>query len=386
MHILWINKNADFAGGCEQYCANTADILAENGHTNSLLYDAGLPASHSFLSHFHHAFPLSNVAQQIIDCAPDIIYIHQLDSIPVLSACTDSLVPVVCFFHDHRLFCLREHKYTALRRLPCAKPVGFRCYPCFGWIAKGKHGLHLRSLHSLRTKIHAYKNVDMCIVGSRYMAEHVAAHGFLPTKIHTVPLFAPLPDKNNSHSKIQRDSSLVLFIGQCVRGKGIDILIRAAKKMTVPCHFILIGEGAQKSAFKKYATRCGLENKFSFIDSCSQKKLDDYYRRARCIVLPSRAETFGLIGPESMRYATPAVASDTGGISEWLSHEKNGLLVPPCNPDALAKALTTLLTHDACAESYGAAAQKEYFARFTPDIHYAQLIKLLHSLIIEPTS
>lgn len=386
MHILWINEHADFTGGCEKYCALTADFLADKGHRNTILYNAAAPASADFLSHFHRAFPLYNVTQQIADSSPDIIYIHRLDSLSVLNACTHSHIPAVRFFHDHRLFCLREHKYTTIRHKPCASPAGVRCYPCLGWLNKGAHGIRIRTLHSLRKELNAQRNLSASIVGSHYMAKHIAAHGIESSKVHTIPPFAPLPGEYNNEPVASRDDSLVLFVGQLVRGKGIDILIKALKYITVPCHLALIGTGTQENMFKSLSAHLGVENKISFVGSCSSDKLKEYYQKARCIVLPSRAETFGLVGPESMRYGIPAVASDVGGISEWLTHEKTGILVPPCNPSALAKALTTLLTHDARAENYGNAARKDYYKRFTPDVHCTRLLELFNSLLAEHVS
>src|SRR4030095_16695517 len=68
------------------------------------------------------------------------------------------------------------------------------------------------------------------------------------------------------------------------------------------------------------------------------------YRRAACVVVPSRRpETFGLVGPEAMRYGTPVIATTLGGGGEWVVHGETGLGVRSDDPWGLATEIERLL-------------------------------------------
>jgi glycosyltransferase involved in cell wall biosynthesis len=74
-------------------------------------------------------------------------------------------------------------------------------------------------------------------------------------------------------------------------------------------------------------------------------------------VLDARQDTEGLgvVLLEAMNYSVPVIASDIGGITDIVEHERTGLLVPPGDETALAAALTRVLTDRPLANTLGAA-------------------------------
>ena len=73
-------------------------------------------------------------------------------------------------------------------------------------------------------------------------------------------------------------------------------------------------------------------------------------------------EQFGLVGIEALACGLPCVASDTGGIPEWLIDGENGYLVPPGDKEALAEKLTLVLSSNELRERFS-----EYGQRFVED-------------------
>ncbi|HEY3191011.1 MAG TPA: glycosyltransferase family 4 protein, partial [Solirubrobacteraceae bacterium] len=75
--------------------------------------------------------------------------------------------------------------------------------------------------------------------------------------------------------------------------------------------------------------------------------LDPSYESADLLVLPSRAETYGMVVTEALARGLPVVAADVGGVAEALGHGRAGIrpgmLVPPDDPAALAAALRAWL-------------------------------------------
>ncbi|MCQ6458653.1 glycosyltransferase family 4 protein, partial [Vibrio parahaemolyticus] len=72
-----------------------------------------------------------------------------------------------------------------------------------------------------------------------------------------------------------------------------------------------------------------------------------YYGRAQFVVMPSRMpEPFGLVGLEAMAAGVPVIASDVGGVREWLEDGRNGIAVPFGDAAAMAAAMDRLATDE----------------------------------------
>src|SRR5207237_990381 len=102
------------------------------------------------------------------------------------------------------------------------------------------------------------------------------------------------------------------------------------------------------------------------------------YARARVLALPSVwPEAFGLAGLEAVAHGLPVVASDVGGIPEWLDAGQSGELVPPGDATALADALAGLLGDPERADRLGAMGRSRASSNFSIDAHLERLIPLL---------
>ena len=315
LHVLWVNTQASFKGGAEQYIHRTAGHLATRGVVSSLLYDVADPGDPAFLRGFAGgAYPIVDAARQIAELRPDVVYVHRTDDLALLDTLARADVPVLRFLHDHRLFCLREHKYTAIGQHTCTKATGLGCYSCLGFVQRRPdRSLGLRTLASLEREQEATRRLDGVVVGSRYMATHVAAHGFEPGRIAVLPLYAQGPAHPPS---TEREPGLLLFVGQLVRGKGLDVLLEALASSRAPFRLEVAGEGAQGADLRAQAIRLGLADRVRFAGRLHGEDLEQRYRRASVLVVPSRnPETFALVGLEGMRHGLPVIATAVGGMN-----------------------------------------------------------------------
>jgi len=379
-HIVWVNEIAAPVGGCEAYVLKTAKHLSARGVRSTLLYDPGRPVSAEFVRGFDAAFPLVEPAVQLLSIAPDLVYVHRLGGVKATRAIAQGGIPVVRFFHDHRLFCLREHKYTAIGHKTCERPLGAHCLVCPGFIRRAERWPHVAwsSLPGLQKELAANRMFSDFVVGSSYMANHVAEHGFEPRRIHTLPLYAEPPVNDGV---VGHEPDLVVFLGQLVRGKGVDVLLDAFARLRTPARLAILGTGRQEQELRQQSARLGLRARVSFLGSADQAAKSEYLRRAAVIAVPSRVpETFALVGPEAMRYGTPVVASRVGGIEEWLCDGVTGLAVPPGDPGALASALDRLVGDVTLATRLGNAGLRAYQERFTPEHHVSSLIALFQEI------
>jgi glycosyltransferase involved in cell wall biosynthesis len=91
----------------------------------------------------------------------------------------------------------------------------------------------------------------------------------------------------------------------------------------------------------------------------------ELYTHARVFACPSVYEPFGIINLEAMACETPVVASAVGGIKEVVIPGETGYLVPPADPQALAKSINDVLRDKKKAQAMGLAGRKrveEHFA------------------------
>jgi glycogen synthase len=134
-------------------------------------------------------------------------------------------------------------------------------------------------------------------------------------------------------------------------------LVAAAGLLKHPsAQVLLVGDGPQRKALEREAKRIGIADRLHFVGFLAHEELPAVLAHADLLVLPSIYEELGTVLLEAMQAALPIVASKTGGIPDVIEDGVNGLLVPPGDPEALARAIDRLLADRdlACRLSEGA--------------------------------
>ena len=174
---------------------------------------------------------------------------------------------------------------------------------------------------------------------------------------------------------------IVLFAGKLARFKGVDILLNAVKlyESGVPETLTLIvGDGEERDALKKQAAELGLTS-VRFTGSVDQNTLRKFYNIADVSVVPSRREPFGLVAIEAMACGIPVIASDQGGLPDFVN-DSVGALVRPEDPEDLADLiLETLRREDALGSDFVSWRRKiaEYArGNYAQDKIMAELVDL----------
>ncbi len=137
---------------------------------------------------------------------------------------------------------------------------------------------------------------------------------------------------------------LILFAGKMTRFKGIDVLLDAAALYTQALPgvmTVLAGDGEERPALQAQAEALGLEN-LHFIGNVSQDALAQLYCVADVDLVPSRREPFGLVAVEAMACGTPVVATDQGGLPDFVNPSV-GALVKPEDAADLARGIEETL-------------------------------------------
>jgi glycosyltransferase involved in cell wall biosynthesis len=197
---------------------------------------------------------------------------------------------------------------------------------------------------------------------TRVIENNLRAAGVPAEKIHRIPngiavreALQPAPDKD-----IAALPPTVLFVGNLYQqpAKGIDILLKAWKEVSADrpeAVLKVVGEG-DLTAYQAYADKLGIANSVRFPGK--QTDAAAFYREAQVFVLPSRREGMSNALMEAMLAGLPCVATDISGSQDLIQNGVNGLLVPPADIPALAKAIGHLLAHPAEALQMGVQARK----------------------------
>jgi glycosyltransferase involved in cell wall biosynthesis len=166
---------------------------------------------------------------------------------------------------------------------------------------------------------------------------HVAAPGVEP---------APIAEGTESGGRL-------LCVAAVAPHKGYDLLIQALARLSfLSWSQVCVGTLNRDPAFvgelRRQCQVAGIAERISFVGPCTGDELQARYAAADLVVLPSRAETYGMVVTEALARATPVVAAAVGGVPEALGRAPDGslpgLLVGPYDPAALTRALRQWLT------------------------------------------
>jgi glycosyltransferase involved in cell wall biosynthesis len=154
------------------------------------------------------------------------------------------------------------------------------------------------------------------------------------------------------------DETEILCVGRASDpNKGIRTLIAALAKLASPVRLTLVDAGSTGNDARKWARSLGCADRLDITGRIPTSALVNLYRRAALVVVPSRYEGFGLPAVEAMACGTPVVATSAGALPEVMRVGGGGLLVPRDDPEALAKAIATLLDQAETRRAMGARAR-----------------------------
>jgi glycosyltransferase involved in cell wall biosynthesis len=206
-------------------------------------------------------------------------------------------------------------------------------------------------LNDLTVGKETLREADKIIAISNATKDYVLSLGAKPSKVKVfhngvdLNRFRPLPkikDMMRQKLGISQDAKVVLTVRRLVYKNGVDTLIESANiaiKKNPRIVFLVVGKGPDMNSVQMQVKQLGIEGNFRLTGFVPDEDLPLHYNTADLFVLPSKSgEGLPLVALEAMAYGLPVIATNVGGIKEIMMDDY-GKLVPPNNPDALAKAI-----------------------------------------------
>lgn len=165
---------------------------------------------------------------------------------------------------------------------------------------------------------------------------------------------------------VKPDAVVVGSVGWLTDVKGHRYLIEALAlvRAEIPnLHLLLVGSGDRRRGLEGLVAQRGLADAVTFAGE--RQDVPDCLAALDVFVLPSLNEGMGRALIEAMAAGRPVIASRVGGVPALIEERRNGLLVPPADPAALARALRELLERPQWAKELGGQASAAIGARFS---------------------
>jgi glycosyltransferase involved in cell wall biosynthesis len=209
---------------------------------------------------------------------------------------------------------------------------------------------------------------DLLVAPSRGFLEQCAS--ILPRSLRTVAIHNGIEVDESAQGlgESRAAAPFVLAVASHDEWKGLDVLLRALARLRdagTPIAAVLAGDGPLRADLEALTDRLALRPLVRFAGACGEAQLNELLRDSSMVVLPSRAESFGIAAVEALAVERPVIATTVGGLPEIICHDVHGLLVAPDDAVALADAIARLAGNASLRAEFGRAGRRRVIDHFT---------------------
>jgi D-inositol-3-phosphate glycosyltransferase len=205
--------------------------------------------------------------------------------------------------------------------------------------------------------------------------------GIGPDQISIVPCgvdvehFTPAAEKSDRDFPFPRRADFRLVsIGRLVPRKGVGTVIEAMSRLPDAELIIAGGDGpsdvasqSERARLGKLAELEGVSERIHFIGQVPRAQMPALLRSADVVVCAPWYEPFGIVPLEAMACGVPVVGSAVGGLLDSVADGRTGVLIPPHQPIAIARAVRSLLDDPSQRAKFGRAGRVRALTHYTWD-------------------
>jgi len=220
------------------------------------------------------------------------------------------------------------------------------------------------------------------IVADGFAAEHLPAA--LGRPVEHVPKGVDVnvfrPDGPSRRAALGLDGQrVVLVASRLVPIKNVALAVDAmsiAARTRPGLRLLIVGDGPLRAALESRVATLGLAAQVVFAGRVEHSAMPEWYRSADVFVLPSEFDNSPNVVLEAMASGLPVVATDVGGLRQYMQHGVNGELVPGGDAPALAEAIARLADDQDRSVRIGRRNREDVVAGFS----WAQSARVLRSV------
>jgi glycosyltransferase involved in cell wall biosynthesis len=187
------------------------------------------------------------------------------------------------------------------------------------------------------------RNVAGVLAISRFAVAFYRELGCRDETLYSFGYARALPDcAKLACGTAQTAQSEIIFVGQLVRRKGVDVLLDALRPLlaeSAGLRLTLIGVGDQRPALEAQAAAYGFEDRLTFAGMMAAEQVQSRMAAADLLVLPSRWDGWGMVVNEALAVGVPVIASNACGASDLIRHGINGYIFDSEDTQALRDCL-----------------------------------------------
>ena len=157
-----------------------------------------------------------------------------------------------------------------------------------------------------------------------------------------------------------------LFLGNHSPNKGVPVLLEAFRQLQCPYLLMVGGEKRPDIAYPTQRTQDRPDQQVIVTGRLTDDEVGALFRRADLFVFPTRADTFPLVVLEAMAHGRPVLSTTVGGIPHQVEPDC-GVLVPPGDAGAVARAVAQFAADPATRQAMGQRARARVRSDFTWD-------------------
>lgn len=180
---------------------------------------------------------------------------------------------------------------------------------------------------------------------------------------------------------------LLLSIGRLVHQKSIDTVVRALVLLPTNIRLVVVGDGPDRYTLTILARELGVSDRVTFVGQVTREETAKYRAVCDIFVLPSRSEGQGISFLSSMIAGLPVVATQVGGIADFLfdakrnpNQDTTGWAVDVDNPKKIAEAVQEIVADPAKAKKVTETAKEMIKEKYNWD----HIAKDMRQRVFEP--
>jgi glycosyltransferase involved in cell wall biosynthesis len=198
-------------------------------------------------------------------------------------------------------------------------------------------------------------------------------------------LFSPQGPTHRGSARLA-NRRVILCVTRLVPIKNLPLLVDATadlRRERADVTLVLVGEGPERAALEQRARALGIGEAVWFAGYVGQDETPAWYRAADVFALPSDFDNSPNVVLEAMACGLPVVATDVGGLRDYVTPPRNGLLVPKGSRPDLAGALASLLDDPSRARAIGETNRQDAVARFSWAASASRMLSVYERIVAE---